>query len=66
MSADLSEASWFKSTYSGGQTDCVEVAWLAGGVVGVRDSKDPAGPALRFTPAAWDSFTAGVAVGIFD
>ncbi|WP_067709285.1 DUF397 domain-containing protein [Nocardia yamanashiensis] len=66
MTTDLSGAVWFKSSHSGSQGDCVEVAWLAGGVVGVRDSKDPAGPALLFTPAAWDSFTAGVAVGIFD
>lgn len=66
MTTDLSGTVWFKSSHSGSQGDCVEVAWLAGGVVGVRDSKDPAGPALRFTPAAWDSFTAGVAVGIFD
>ncbi|WP_280266383.1 DUF397 domain-containing protein [Nocardia wallacei] len=59
MSGDLSGANWFKSTYSGGKTDCVEVAWLAEGMVGVRDSKNPTGPALVFTPAEWDAFTAG-------
>ncbi|WP_237404655.1 DUF397 domain-containing protein [Streptomyces sp. SN-593] len=26
------------------------------GVVPVRDSKDPGGPALAFTPAEWSSF----------
>ncbi|WP_040805802.1 DUF397 domain-containing protein [Nocardia concava] len=66
MSADLTGATWFKSTRSGGQTDCVEVAWLADGVVGVRDSKDPSGPALTFAPEAWDSFTSGVVLGAFD
>ncbi|MGK8559309.1 DUF397 domain-containing protein [Nocardia gipuzkoensis] len=64
MSVDAYEAVWFKS-YSGGQTDCVEVAWLGGGGVGVRDSKNPAGPALVFTPGEWDAFTAGVIDGGF-
>jgi hypothetical protein len=36
----------------------VEVAVNLPGVVAVRDSKDPAGPALTFTPAAWRTFTA--------
>ncbi|MBF6457145.1 DUF397 domain-containing protein [Nocardia cyriacigeorgica] len=47
---------WFKSSYSGPSQDCVEVAHFDGGQVGVRDSKNPTGPALAFTPAAWDSF----------
>lgn len=39
MSMDLSGARWFKSSRSGGNDDCVEVAHLDGGMVGVRDSK---------------------------
>jgi hypothetical protein len=66
VSTDLSEAVWFKSTRSGPSRDCVEVAHLSGGIVGVRDSKNPTGPALVFTPAEWDAFTAGVQVGEFD
>ncbi|KAB1158794.1 DUF397 domain-containing protein [Micromonospora sp. DT46] len=31
------------------------------GVVAVPDSKDPAGPALAFTPAAWRAFVAELA-----
>ncbi|PPJ35169.1 DUF397 domain-containing protein [Nocardia nova] len=61
MSADLSTASWFKSSHSGGSQDCVEVAFLADGTVGVRDSKNPTGPALAFAPEEWDAFTATVA-----
>ncbi|WP_433209078.1 DUF397 domain-containing protein [Nocardia sp. CA-107356] len=57
---------WFKSSHSGGQTDCVEVAWLASGEVGVRDSKNPTGSALTFTPGEWDAFTAGVTDGEFN
>ncbi|MGW4771491.1 DUF397 domain-containing protein [Nocardia sp. NPDC004278] len=66
MSADLSEARWFKSSRSGGSKECVEVAFLDGGRVGVRDSKNPTGPALVFTPGEWDAFTAGVQLGEFD
>lgn len=66
MSADLSEAHWFKSSRSGGSKECVEVAFLDGGRVGVRDSKNPTGPALVFTPGEWEAFTAGVQDGEFD
>ncbi|AFU06296.1 hypothetical protein O3I_041755 [Nocardia brasiliensis ATCC 700358] len=41
------------------------MAFLDGGQVGVRDSKNPGGPALVFTPAEWDIFTSGVAGGEF-
>jgi hypothetical protein len=36
---------WRKSSFSASETDCVEVAWPAGGAA-VRDSKNPAGPVL--------------------
>ncbi|MEU2032418.1 DUF397 domain-containing protein [Nocardia amamiensis] len=66
MSTDLSDAKWFKSSRSGGDKACVEVAFLEGGSVGVRDSKNPTGPALLFTPSEWDAFTTGVADGEFN
>ncbi|MBF6416254.1 DUF397 domain-containing protein [Nocardia cyriacigeorgica] len=47
---------WFKSSYSNASRDCVEVAHFSNGQVGVRDSKNPTGPALTFTPTAWDAF----------
>ncbi|MGI5222378.1 DUF397 domain-containing protein [Nocardia sp. CA-290969] len=62
---DLSGANWFKSSHSGGQTDCVEVAWLNDGQVGVRDSKDVGGPALAFTHGEWASFAAAIRQGRF-
>ncbi|MCX0271788.1 DUF397 domain-containing protein [Nocardia zapadnayensis] len=55
---ELSGVQWFKSSYSGGGGDCVEVAWLGSGRVGVRDSKNPAGPALDLAPEDWDAFIA--------
>ncbi|MBB5915055.1 hypothetical protein BJY24_003922 [Nocardia transvalensis] len=60
MTVDLSTARWFKSSRSASNGQCVEVAFLDGGRVGVRDSKNPDGPALVFTPGEWDAFLAGV------
>jgi hypothetical protein len=57
---DLSRATWHKSAYSNNGGACVEVARNLPGIVAVRDSKDPDGPALIFTPADWEAFTAGV------
>jgi uncharacterized protein DUF397 len=51
---------WRKSTYSGASKDCVEVAGLNDGDRAVRDSKDPAGPMLKFTSTEWSTFIAGV------
>jgi hypothetical protein len=57
---------WFKSSRTQNQGQCVEVAWLPDGRVGVRDSKSPDAGHLTFTPAEWDAFTAGVAGGEFE
>ena len=59
---DLSRAAWRKSTHSNNGGDCVEVAGT-GPAVAVRDSKDPAGAALAFTPAQWRIFTAKLTDG---
>jgi len=57
---DLTSVSWRKSSYSGGNGgNCIQVAGLPG-TIAVRDSKDPDGPALLFTPAEWAAFTARV------
>ncbi|MGK8486070.1 DUF397 domain-containing protein [Nocardia asiatica] len=60
MNIERCQAKWFKSSHSGADKACVEVAFLEGGHVGVRDSKNPIGPALVFTPGEWDAFTAYV------
>lgn len=49
---------WTKSSYSSNDgPDCVEVA-VTPGAVHVRDSKDPDGPTLTFTPESWAAFVA--------
>lgn len=55
----LADATWFKSSYSPTQNECVEVAMVPG-VVGVRDTKDRDGGTLVFTSAAWTSFLSRV------
>lgn len=55
--ADLTSAVWFKSSRSSARKECVEVAFLDSGRTGVRDSKNPTGPALVFTAQAWTAFT---------
>ncbi|MGW0245077.1 DUF397 domain-containing protein [Nocardia goodfellowii] len=61
----LSGAVWNKSSYSGGNDNCVEVADLPGGRKGVRDSKNPNGPTLVFTAGEWTAFLNGVHAGEF-
>lgn len=66
MSVPLPDARWFKSSRSEANNECVEVAFLANGLVGVRDSKNPNGSALVFTPNEWAAFTTGVVDGEFN
>jgi hypothetical protein len=66
-SAIQASATWIKSSYSGPTGgNCVEVAFLAGGDVAMRNSRQPAGPALVFTRAEWDAFLLGARDGEFD
>jgi hypothetical protein len=54
--ADLARAIWRKSSFSGDQGNCVEVAGAVSGRLFVRDSKSPAGPRITFSADAWKSF----------
>ncbi|MBW5481508.1 DUF397 domain-containing protein [Streptomyces bambusae] len=47
---------WHKSSYSGSNSNCVEVAATADGGRAVRDSKDAARPGIHATAAAWTAF----------
>jgi hypothetical protein len=57
---------WVKSSLSFSNSNCVEVANLPGGQVGVRHSKHTEGPVLRFTPGEWQAFLGGARNGEFD
>jgi hypothetical protein len=63
---DLVGARWRKSRHSDTDQGCVETAFLPGGHVAVRDSKDRSGPALVYTPLEWDAFIKGAKDGEFD
>ncbi|WP_405619319.1 DUF397 domain-containing protein [Streptomyces sp. NBC_01511] len=59
---DLTQAQWRKSSYSGGDNNCVELAELDGGIA-IRDSKCPEQPALVIARAHAQRFVDGVRVG---
>lgn len=61
---ELDGVPWLRSSYSTGANNCVETArphaGHGAGLLAVRDSKDPAGPALLFSPESWAGFTAAL------
>ena len=70
---DLTGANWRKASSSDDADEAsVEIAFVAGSkegsdyVITMRDSKDPDGPVLTFTPDEWKAFTLGVQDGEFD
>ncbi|MET8050414.1 DUF397 domain-containing protein [Streptosporangium sp. NPDC005286] len=67
LTQELHHADWRKSTLSGGDgSNCVEIANLSNNHRAIRDSKNPTGPALILTPAAWATFADSIKNGDFD
>lgn len=64
-STDLTSAEWLKSSYSSGNGQCVEVARVSSAIA-MRDSKNPGGPALVFTPSEFRAFVQGISSGEFN
>lgn len=54
---------WFKSSYSNGERECLEVSGDLPGVIPVRDSKTPDRPRLSFPTPAWAAFVARIGDG---
>ena len=63
---DLTGADWRKSSFSTNNGNCVEVARNLPGTVAVRDSKNPAGPALAFPADTWCAFLSAARAGKLD
>lgn len=61
--ADGSGRKWIRSSRTYGNGNCVEVAARVGERINVRDSKNPQGAVLRFTPAQWTAFLVGLRDG---
>jgi Domain of unknown function (DUF397) len=57
---------WVKSSLSFANGNCVEVASLPDGQIGVRNSRDAEGAVLRFTSDEWNAFIGGAHNGEFD
>ena len=62
---DISEAVWRKSQASTSEGQCVMVATNLPGHILVKDSKNPQGPVLDFTPTEWSAFLTGATNGEF-
>jgi hypothetical protein len=62
---DLVASHWRKSSHSGATGNCVEIAALDANTTGVRNSRHPAGPALRYPNATMRAFVAAVRAGGF-
>jgi hypothetical protein len=59
-------ANWVKSSLSFSNGNCVEVAHLPGAQIGVRNSRHPEGPVLRFAPGEWAAFVSRARLGECD
>lgn len=62
----LDNAAWRKATRSGDSGDCIEVAPLAGGQVGIRDSEHPEQAPYVVSASVWGAFIDGAKKGEFD
>jgi len=62
----LTGAAWRKSSHSNGATNCVEVAMLADGSVGVRHSRRPDAEVIVYSRTEWAAFVAGVKAEEFE
>jgi hypothetical protein len=65
MGSAVDGLDWRKAQHSVDNGQCVELA-RAGSMIVIRDSKDPAGPVLMYTPAEFHAFLDGAKNGEFD
>lgn len=65
-SAGESSGPWRKSSWSGVNGDCIEVAGLTGATIRIRDSKNPNGAMLSFSASEWNVFIDSLQKARFD
>ncbi|WP_440082860.1 DUF397 domain-containing protein [Streptosporangium sp. LJ11] len=67
LSDELKMAAWRKAAKSASnQGDCLEVAPLPGGRVGLRDTEAPEKAPFVVSAGVWDAFVDGAKKGEFD
>jgi hypothetical protein len=66
LSEELKTAAWRKSSFSGDNGECLEVAPLSGGRVGVRDTERPDLQPYVVSAPVWAAFVYGAKEGEFD
>ncbi|MEU8250553.1 DUF397 domain-containing protein [Nonomuraea sp. NPDC048916] len=62
----LDNAAWRKAKRSGDSGDCIEVAPLPGGHVGIRDTEHPEQAPYVVRESVWKAFVEGAKSGEFD
>lgn len=65
MTSDVPMANWRKSSYSGKEGNCVELAHFPGETTAMRDSLDPNGPVLTYPATQLAAFVAAAGSGEF-
>lgn len=63
--SERARLAWLKALSSTANGHCVEVASAVGNIA-IRDSKDPDGPILVYTPSEFRAFLDGARNGEFD
>ncbi|MBT2231253.1 DUF397 domain-containing protein [Nonomuraea sp. NEAU-A123] len=66
LSEELRTADWRKSSFSGDNGDCLEVAPLSAGRVGIRDTEQPDMQPYVVSASVWAAFMDGAKRGEFD
>lgn len=65
-SGQLAEARWFKSSFSGDNGGCLEVAFLDAGQIALRDNENLANPPFVVSRHVWQCWLNGAKNGEFD
>jgi hypothetical protein len=66
LNEELATAAWRKSSFSGDNGNCIEVAPLTNGRVAIRDTERPDMKPYVVSAPVWAAFTSGAKAGEFD